>query len=157
MPERRPAPGLAAAALAAVLAGALAPSGSADGYVEGTVEEVEAYLPLPEEPTLGGPCPVGATAGVDIESFFFDPSSVSISAGDQVTWTNQAAIAHTTTEEYAGQATLAKDVAILLDPPLWHSGDLGTGDTFTVHFCDPGTFTYRCNIHTFMTGTVTVT
>jgi plastocyanin len=34
---------------------------------------------------------------------------------------------------------------------------LAPGATFSFTFTNPGTYNYLCTIHTFMTGTVTVT
>jgi len=70
----------------------------------------------------------------------FAPVNVTINAGQSVTWRNNDAIAHTTTSDTA----------------LWNSGNLASGNTFQHTFPTTGTFAYHCNIHTFMTATVTV-
>jgi plastocyanin len=58
-----------------------------------------------------------------------------------VTWTNLDGVAHTVTA----------------DDGSWGSGTLGQGATYSHVFTSPGTYTYHCAIHPFMTGTVTVT
>ena len=72
----------------------------------------------------------------------FSPGNVTISAGQYVTWKNTDGIIHTTTS----------------DAPLWDSGDVAPGGTYSVSFTTPGTYTYHCKYHGSlgMTGTVTV-
>src|SRR5438270_1445184 len=71
----------------------------------------------------------------------FVPQSVTINAGQYVTWKNVDAISHTTTEDTA---------------TLWNSGTLSAGTSYARYFGTPGTFTYHCAIHPSMTGTVVV-
>ena len=59
-----------------------------------------------------------------------------------MTWTNQDSDTHTVTGT---------------DTDVIASQDLDQGDTYSVTFGQTGTFHYICSIHTFMTGTVTVT
>ena len=81
-----------------------------------------------------------ATFGVSIGDNFFDPSSISINVGDTVVWTNNGALAHTTTS----------------DDALWDSGVLNPGQSYQVTFSSAGTFDYHCWLHIGMTGSVTV-
>src|SRR6476646_8074573 len=71
----------------------------------------------------------------------FDPSSVTIPAGDTIYFTFQGGI-HNVVFDTQG-----------------NPGDVGNTDDATVKrkFTAAGTFTYHCSIHTQMTGTVTVT
>ena len=89
-------------------------------------------------------CPalaVPATHTVQIVNFAFNPSTITIAAGDTVMWTNQpTSVTHTTTS----------------DTGLWDSGFLSPGSSFSFTFTAAGTFGFHCNIHTFMTGTITV-
>lgn len=82
----------------------------------------------------------GATTGVDIMGFAFRPPSVTINAGDTVTWTNRDAAAHSAVVNGVGQTpVLAQNV----------SGSLV--------FNTAGTFPYICGIHgSAMMGTVIV-
>jgi plastocyanin len=73
----------------------------------------------------------------------FVPQSVSITAGQYVTWRNSDAIPHTTTQD-------------ALPTPVWDSGSIASGNSFQRYFATPGTFTYHCAIHPSMTGTVVV-
>jgi plastocyanin len=88
---------------------------------------------------------MAADTSVNVVDFAFQPKSVQIDVGDQVTW-NFAVAGHTTTSN-AGQAE------------RWNSGpETNAGGTSFEHtFTKPGRFTYICLPHqTFMKGTVTV-
>ena len=79
--------------------------------------------------------------GISIKDFAFGPSTLAVSVGETVTWTNnEDGIGHTTTS----------------DDGVWQSGTLNPGDTFEFTFTEAGTFTYFCSIHPSMTATVTV-
>ena len=79
-------------------------------------------------------------AAVSIANFAFQPASLQIAAGSSVTWTNADSTAHTVTS----------------DSGAFDSGQLAPGATFTQMFMTPGTFTYHCQIHPFMTATIVV-
>ena len=81
-----------------------------------------------------------ANASVQIVDMAFAPADVTVSVGETVTWTNADPMVHTVTS-----TTGAFD-----------SGDLDEGETYTVTFTAPGTYSYLCTPHPFMTGTVTV-
>jgi plastocyanin len=84
-----------------------------------------------------------ATNTVAIKNFAFDPATITVKAGTTVTWTNSDQDPHTVTSD--GKAG-----------PL-NSKPLNQGDTYQYTFAVPGTFSYLCTIHPFMTATVTVT
>ena len=88
------------------------------------------------------PNPGPGTTAVNISGFAFVPSSVTIKAGDKVTWTNKDNTAHTVTSDNGAFAS---------------SGALSQNQTYSVTFGMAGTFPYHCSIHPTMTGTVTVT
>ena len=93
--------------------------------------------------------PGTATAGpsaatVDIKSFAFGPASVTITKGQSVTWTNNDGTTHTVS---SGTAP-AKDGKF--DKEIANAGSA------TITFDAAGTFTYFCNIHQTMKGTVVV-
>ncbi|OFW67171.1 MAG: hypothetical protein A2Z12_03855, partial [Actinobacteria bacterium RBG_16_68_21] len=81
-----------------------------------------------------------ATVAVDISGSAFLPGSVTVAKGTTVTWHNSDGFSHTTTS----------------DGGVWGAG-LAGGANFSFAFTTAGTFAYHCNIHPFMTGTVTVT
>jgi plastocyanin len=84
-----------------------------------------------------------ATNVVSIKNFAFAPASVTVKAGTTVTWTNTDQDPHTVTSD--GKSG-----------PL-NSKPLNQGDTFQYTFTQPGSYSYLCTIHPFMTATVTVT
>ncbi len=91
-------------------------------------------------PTAGA-----ATTGdqaVTIKGFAFAPQALKITVGTKVTWTNQDSFAHNVT---------SADKSFASDPKM------GGGATFSYTFATPGSYTYICTIHSYMTGTVTVT
>jgi len=78
---------------------------------------------------------------VDIRDNLFSNSIITIPVNSQVTWINSGSAAHTVTA----------------DDRSFNSGNLVTNQRFTLNFIKTGTFTYHCNIHPAMTGTVIVT
>jgi plastocyanin len=73
----------------------------------------------------------------------FQPQTVTIPVGRAVTWRNTDAVVHTSTADGA--------------TPLWNSGNIAaTTGQFQRTFSAAGTFTYHCNNHPGMTGTVVV-
>lgn len=87
--------------------------------------------------------PRGATTIVKVRIVDnrFRPRSRTIERGTVVRWRNRGDRTHTTTS----------------DTGLWNSGRLSPDETFRRRFGRRGTFTYHCNIHPQMTGTITVT
>jgi plastocyanin len=83
-----------------------------------------------------------ADAAVAIKDFAFEPTSITVTAGSVVTWTNTAARPHTVTAD---------------DGTSFDSQPIGAGEAFANLFDTPGTFAYHCSIHPQMTGTVVVT
>jgi plastocyanin len=88
----------------------------------------------------GGGSTGGATVEVKMEGMAFSPQTVTIKAGDTVTWTNMDQPPHNAT---------AVDSS-------WKTSTLATGETGSVTFATAGTFPYICTIHPNMTGTVIV-
>lgn len=79
-------------------------------------------------------------ASVSISGFRFLPQSITIRAGDAITWTNQDSAPHTVTA----------------DDGAFDSGNLTQNMTYTHIFTQTGVFSYLCAIHPSMTGTVNV-
>lgn len=77
---------------------------------------------------------------VSIDNLAFSPSTVTISVGDSVVWTNNDNTSHTVSS----------------DTGAFDSGVLASGDTFSLDFSTAGTYEYHCNFHPSMTGTVVV-
>jgi hypothetical protein len=75
-----------------------------------------------------------------------------ISVGDEVVWTFNGFYPHTTTE-CGGDSNCDN-----ANPtPLWDSGSLSNGQTYSRVFNTPGVYLYQCNIHgSGMRGQITV-
>src|SRR5919112_348935 len=80
------------------------------------------------------------TMTVSIKGFAFNPPNATVTPGTTVTWVNDDQAPHTAT---------ANDGA-------FDSGTLQPGQSYSFVFDKPGTYTYHCNIHPDMTGTITV-
>jgi plastocyanin len=91
--------------------------------------------------TSGTNPPAGGGNAVSIVDFAFNPGTLSVKAGTQVTWTNTSNTAHTVT---------ANDGS-------FDSGTVNPNATFSHTFASAGTFAYHCSIHSSMTATITVT
>ena len=87
----------------------------------------------------------GAVSGepaVQIQLFQFKPPGLTVKAGTKVTWRNEDTAVHS-----------IKDTSPLATPV---SPDLGKGATFSITYGEPGSYSYICGIHQYMTGSVTV-
>ncbi|MFM2078143.1 MAG: hypothetical protein RJA49_2033 [Actinomycetota bacterium] len=117
--------------------------------------------PPPPPPTTPPPPPVtnppagggtggtaGGTAGgatgasrVTIVDFGFSPATLTVAQGTTVTWTNGGLARHT----------------VAANDGSFHSPDVRSGQVYSQTFTTPGTFTYICDIHPDMKGTIAVT
>jgi amicyanin len=82
----------------------------------------------------------GTDHAVEIVDFAFSPATLTITAGDTVTWTNGDPIVHTATSTTGA----------------WDSGDLEQGASYSFTFTEPGTYDYLCTPHPSMTGRIVV-
>jgi plastocyanin len=80
------------------------------------------------------------TPTVHIVNFAFKPASLTVHAGDRVTFVNDDSDAHTVTA---------------LDRSFSSPG-LDTGDRWSYTFAKAGTFAYVCGLHPYMKGTIVV-
>ncbi len=87
----------------------------------------------------------GGTFTVEIKNFAFVPPELTIAPGDTVTWTNADNTAHTSTSGAPGAPS-----------GVWDSRLLTFGQTFSHTFASAGTFSYFCEVHNFMTGSIVV-
>jgi len=83
----------------------------------------------------------GAGPTVELKDFKFGPSTLTVSAGERVTWKNLDSEPHT----------------VASVDGKFRSNALDTGDTFSFTFTTPGTYRYVCSIHPQMVGTIVVT
>lgn len=111
---------------------------------EPAVEELEEAAPSKPRSRRTANAPratAAADTGVTISDFQFAPSSVTVDAGDTVTWTNDDTVDHDVT----GDGFKSGD-----------AGGLASGDTYKHKFDKAGTFKYSCTVHPGMTGEVDV-
>jgi len=90
--------------------------------------------------TSGNATTTTTGALVSIADFSFTPQTVTITKNQYVTWKNTGAATHTATD----------------DAGAWNTGSLGAGGQSILYFPTPGTYTYHCNFHGGMIGTVVV-
>ena len=107
----------------------------ADATEEGSSPSASAS----DEPDAGEPAD-GSGSALTIAGFAFDPDALEVTAGTAVTVTNDDAAPHTWTA----------------DDGSFDSGQLGQGDAFDHTFDSAGEFTFHCEIHPTMKGTITV-
>jgi plastocyanin/mono/diheme cytochrome c family protein len=79
-------------------------------------------------------------AGLEVLTWGYAPETITIKAGDTVTWTNDGSIVHTVTP----------------DDGSFDSGVLNKGDVWTHTFDKSGSYTYHCTPHPWMKATVVV-
>lgn len=77
------------------------------------------------------------TVEATMDGFAFSPSTIAASVGDVITFTNRDAAPHTATTVDAGCTT----------------PNLGSGDTGSLVFSEPGSYPFFCRIHPDMKGT----
>ena len=101
---------------------------------------VAAALAVALAPVGAAPARAATEHVVDIRDMAFAPGTLTIVAGDTVTWTNSDSMPHTATSE----------------DDAFDSGNLDEGQSFSFTFTEPGTYQYRCDYHSEMTGVIVV-
>lgn len=77
---------------------------------------------------------------VSIDNLAFNPNTLSIANGTQVTWINNDSTDHTIIDEGG----------------LFNSGTIIPGKNFTYTFTTAGSYNYYCSLHPSMRGTILV-
>jgi plastocyanin len=109
---------------------------------KGEETEISLYL-LPDRVQVDRLAAFGETEQIDIvNDTIFSPPILEVAAGTTVIWTNTSEVAHTVTGD-----DLEFDDSGIIDP----------GQTFAYTFTEPGTYTYHCSPHPYMTGVIVVT
>lgn len=100
----------------------------------------------------------GRAASVTVESLSFDPKTLEVASGTEVTWTNADTVAHTVTSGIQGEQGapgVSEDEPA--QPDGVFDGDLTEeGEAFSFTFDEAGTYSYYCDIHRQMTGEIVV-
>ena len=86
------------------------------------------------------PTEAACDGDVCLSGIAFAPDAVTVAVGDTVTWASVDSPDHTVTA----------------DDGSFDSGTLSNGETFEQTFDAAGEYSYHCEIHTRMTGTITV-
>jgi len=94
-----------------------------------------------DEGSGGGDAGSSGGKEVAMKDIKFNPASVTVKAGQTVTWTNDDTVGHDVTGDDFNSG----------DP-----GGLQNGDTFAHTFDTAGTFDYVCTVHPGMEGSVKV-
>ena len=84
--------------------------------------------------------PKTSSVVVLIDQFAFSPEVIKVKAGTEIIWKNNESTAHTVTAEDGS----------------FDSGTLTQGAEFRKKFMKPGTYSYSCEMHSFMSGKVVV-
>lgn len=101
-----------------------------------------AFLPACTDAGVGPTeCTPSATQ-ICMTASSFNSSSLTVAPGTQVTWRNGSGIPHTVTSDPSATESFDADVS-------------GSG-TFSRTFNTAGSYPYHCELHSGMTGTVTV-
>ena len=127
----------AALTVAAAVAGTAAFAGCFSDRAAPTSAENYASCRVPETEQVDG------STIVFIRGFAFHPATLRVKRGDRITWVNcedTPGLSHTSSA----------------DAGAWASPLIQPATTFTTTVSTAGTFTYHCDPHPFMTGTVIV-
>jgi len=76
-----------------------------------------------------------------IKDFHFTPQTLTVKAGEKITWINRDEEPHT---------------VVSVEKQFKRSAPLDTDEIFTITAGAPGTYTYFCSVHPKMTGTIVV-
>jgi plastocyanin len=96
--------------------------------------------PTQPAPRVSAAAIVAGRATIPISNYDFMPKSLTVKVGTRVTWTNHDATTHTATADQGG----------------FDTGTIQPNASRTINFTHPGTYTYHCAFHAFMTATITV-
>lgn len=129
---------LLAAALVALSLGLVACGGSGSDSTSGAESTSSEEDSTESETAPGGKA--AKSEKVQIAEFTYEPDPVVVQAGGKVIWQNEDSAPHTATA----------------DDGSFDTGTIEDGKLGSATFKEPGTFTYFCEIHPTMHGTVEV-
>lgn len=108
------------------------------------MEDVEAPGPVAYDRPISLPDGSGVP-GCEATNECYIPYHVTVSAGEEITWSNDDTAAHTVTSGAPGAPDGLFDSSLFM-----------AGGTFSVTFDESGDYPYFCMVHPWMTGIVTV-
>lgn len=118
-----------------------APAATTEAAAPTEEAAADAAAPTEEAAADAAPAQVAVEVPVDIRDFAFGPNPVQVPVGGTISWTNQDAVPHTATADQ-------RDVL--------QSGAIAPGTSFTQVFDAAGEFSYFCEFHPNMLGTIVV-
>jgi plastocyanin len=77
---------------------------------------------------------------IEVKDFMFMPTTLTVNAGEKVTWVNKDEEPHT----------------VVSDTGMFRSSAMDTDESFSFKFDKPGTYRFTCSIHPRMVGTIVV-
>ena len=92
--------------------------------------------------SASGSVPLSGEAPVDIVNFEFKPQKVVVKPGTKVMWTNEDTAIHDVLDKSPLNTPKSKEMA--------------KGEMFFITYAAPGSYSYICGIHQYMTGSVEV-
>ena len=122
---------------------ALSACASSTGGTTAPAASAPSAAPAASAPAAGGGCSTSSEAAavtVNIQNFAFDPPEVTAAVGETISWTNADSAPHTATP----------------DDGACDTGNIAQNATAGLVFDAAGTYTYHCNVHPNMTGTITI-
>jgi plastocyanin len=78
---------------------------------------------------------------IEIKDFMFSPQTLTVKAGEKITWINRDDEPHT---------------VVSVGKKFQKSSALDTDQEFTITASEPGSYQYFCSVHPKMTGTIVV-
>jgi nitrite reductase (NO-forming) len=114
------------------------PEAAPEPVVEAAPEPVEFNGAISLPPGSGAP-------GCDETNECYIPFNVSVSAGDEITWSNDDTAAHTVTSGLPGAPDGIFDSSLFM-----------AGGTYSVTLDESGDYPYFCMVHPWMIGNITV-
>jgi plastocyanin len=127
---------LSAAVLIGGLGAACSDGGDDDAVDAGGSEQSSDETTTTEMPAA----PAEGDQTVSIADYTFDPDALTVKVGTTVTWTNTDDVEHTVTA----------------DDGTFDTEKLGNDASGEYTFDQTGTYSYKCDIHSYMEGTVDV-
>jgi plastocyanin len=89
----------------------------------------------------GGAASVSRKNTIEIKDFMFSPQTLTVKAGEKITWINRDDEPHT---------------VVSVGKKFQKSSALDTDQEFTITADKPGHYEYFCSVHPKMTGTIVV-
>ncbi len=128
-----------AAAVVVIIIGVVAAGGMKKDSSSSTANNT----PTSSKATATDSSSATATMAVQIKDYMFAPMVIKVKVGDTVTWTNMDSVHHNVVADNPSS-----------DAP---NGPLiGQGEKYSFKFSKAGTYTFHCQPHPYMHGTVVV-